>query len=357
MDTIQISIILNESKLMGCTPYQLQEIRQYINSITSPYGYRYCDCLEVSTKWNFIVKISYPRFFAGINAFLISNRDECMKVEMDFSYKIMGHQLLIDAKIKLDRVDIPFTYYMNPNYSFNSYKKVFQIFDYVYRKKNLKSNPKAYTNIKDFKAETLIYSDTPTMSGYNKKIMIYDQYSNLKTKTINESDLYNFDAKYEGLQNRMRIEVSKRIDRLAISIQEFSNYRIFEKYVPQYREYILQNILSREEIDCFYNEKSIELAQKLLAYKEEANNFIYESFIYKEIENIYDYEIIRRALKICIENAKTREKAITAIRKVLFNYQLNENMEIMETYSVVMNIRSVIEQSFQDVSYNTFQIF
>lgn len=354
MDTIQISLILNESKLVGCTHYELQEIRNYINSIISPMGYRYCDCLEVSTKWHFIVKISYPRFFAGINAYLISNRDECTRVEMDFRFKITGHQLLNDAKIKLDRVDIPFTYYMNPNYNFNSYRKVYQIFDYVYRKKNEKSNPKAYTNIKDFKAETLIYSDTPTISGYNKKIMIYDQYNNLKNKTINERDLYSFGTKYEGIQNRMRIEVSKRIDRIPISIQDFPNYRIFETYVPQYREYILQNILSKDEIDNFYNEKSVELAAKLLAYKEETNNFIYESFIYKEIQNIYDYEIIRRALKICIENVKTREKAITSIRKVLFNYQLNEKIMVMETYSVIMEIRSVIEKSFQNMSYNMF---
>lgn len=348
MDTIQISIIVNKSKLNGAYG-ELQEIREYISRITSLYGYRYCDCLEISHQGNFIVKISYPRFFAGINAYLISNNNECRMVEMDFSIKIMSHYLLNDAQIQLTRVDIPFTYYMNPNYDFNSYRKVYQIFDYVYRKKNLKSNPKAYTNIKDFKAETLIYSDTPTISGYNKKIMIYDQYNNLKTKTISEEDLYNFDTKYEGIQNRMRIEVSKRIDRIPISIQDFPNYRIFETYVPQYREYILQNILSKEEIDNFYNDKSVELAARLLAYKEETNNFIYESFIYREIQNIYDYEIIKRALKICIENAKTREKAITSIRKVLFNYQSYEKIMIMETYSVIMEIRSIIEKSFQNV--------
>lgn len=345
MDTIQISIRINENKMRGIIYENLQEMSRYIKSIKSSYGYNYCDCLEISDKGNLIVKVSYPRFYAGVNAYLVSNSNECMKVQHEFCLAIWNHQLLCDAEIILNRVDIPFTFYMNPEYNFNSYRKVYQIFDYIYRKKNIKSNPKAYTNIKEFKPETLIYSDTPNTSGYNKRIMIYDQYNNLKVKTEREESFYAIESKYGDLFKRMRIEVAKRIQRKGFTVEEFNQFNIFREYSTKYKKYILDNILDLNEVCNFYNEKAYELANKLLTYRE-ANNFNYENFIYKEIENIYDYEIIRRALKLCIENQKTREKAVTAIRKVLLSYQLNENIIIMETYNTIESIRNIIEKHF-----------
>ena len=53
-----------------------------INSLVSPYGYTFCDVLEVSNTGNLIIKISYPRYFFGNNAYLITRRSEC------FQYKI-----------------------------------------------------------------------------------------------------------------------------------------------------------------------------------------------------------------------------------------------------------------------------
>lgn len=346
MDTIQIAIKINENKLRGITHCELQEVGKNINSIASIYGYRYCDCLEISNTGNLIIKISYPRFFAGINAYLISSSDECMKVQYDFCSKIANHPLLCDAELILNRVDIPFTFNMGENYSFNSYKKVYQVLNYVYKNKNEKANPKAYTDIEKFKAETLIYADTLNISAYNSKITIYDQYNNIKTKTADEQDFYDIDAKYEDLSKRMRIEVSKRIQRKGFTIEQFSQFNIFREYSWKYKEYILENLFDLNEVENFYNERSSELADRLLKYQEESNNFLYEIFIYKEIENIHDYEIIRRALKIHLNNIKTREKAITAVRKVLFNYQLNENIIVMETYATIKEIREAIEKSF-----------
>lgn len=348
MDTIQISIKLNENRnrVSEIMYSELQEAGIYIGNIMSIYGYRYCDCLEISSTGNLIVKISYPRFFAGINAHLISSSDECMKVQYDFCSKIISHPLLCDAELKLNRVDIPFTFIMSENYSFNSYKKVYQVLNYIYKKKNEKANPKAFTDIEKFRAETLIYADALNISAYNSKITIYDQYKNIRTKTAEDQDFYNIDAKYEDLSKRMRIEVSKRINRNSFSIQEFSQFDIFKEYSWKYKEYILENLLDLNEVENFYNERSSELANRLLKYQEESNNFLYETFIYKEIENIHDYEIIRRALKIHLNNIKTREKAITAVRKVLFNYQLNENIIMMETYATIKEIRYTIEKSF-----------
>lgn len=332
--------------MVGIFYEDLQKIRWFISTIQSPYGYNYCDCFEISVKGNFIVKISYPRFYGGINAYLITTANECEKVQENFYLSIISHDLLCDAEISLNRVDIPFTFIMEEKHVFNSYKKVYQVFNYIYKKKNQKANPKAYTDIENFKIETLTYADTPNNASYNSKIMIYDQYSNIKAKTGDEQNLYRIEAEYEGLSKRMRIEVSKRVQRKPFTILEFKRFDIFKEYAIKYRNYLLDNILDLNEVDKFYTEKAIELAKSLLVYKEESNNFNYENFIYKEIDSIYDYEIIRRALKICIENLKTREKAVTAIRKVLFKYQLNENIIIMETYEAIKSIKRAIESYF-----------
>ena len=342
MDTIQVSIILNKEKIKGLNPFDLQKVRKDINGIISSYGYRYCDCLEISKNTNFIVKISFPRFFAGTNAFLISDKTQCAQVQMEFSYNLSSHPVLYDAKIKLDRVDIPFTFMMGPNYDFNSYKKVYQVLDYVYRKKNLNSDSMAYTNVSEYEPGTIIYSDHPQRAKYNKRVMFYDQYNNLRSKT--EEEKFNgIVLEYDGLSRRMRIEMSSRIKRVPVSIQDFPDYPIFSTYLPQFKEHILYSLFDLNEVNNFYNEKSVELANKIRSYREETNNFLYETFIYKEVERIHDYEIIRRALKICIDNIKTREKAITVIRKVLFKYQLNENVIVMDTYNTIVQMKRVIE--------------
>ncbi len=342
MDTIQISLILNKEKLEKLSQIDIGNIITYINGIKSEKGYRYCDCFKISNIGNFIVKISYPRFFDGINAYLITNSMECEQVHWNFSMNMSKHSLLCDAQIDLNRVDIPFTFMMGLNYNFNSYRKVYQVLDYVYREKNKKSNPKAYTNVSEYKPETIIYADTPTLAKYNQKVMFYDQYNNLKAKTDDEDRLYELEAKYDNLSRRMRIEVSKRINRKTFSIDAFSQFNIFKEYSVKYKDYILENLFDLNKVNEFYEKNAIELATRLLNYKEKATNFNYEAFIYKEIEHIHDYEILRRALKMCIDNLKTREKAVTSIRKVLMSYQLNENIIVMETYITIKQMRESI---------------
>jgi hypothetical protein len=103
MDTIQVSIIVNEEKMRGLNYLDLQKMAADISGIRSPYGYTYCDCLEISQKTNFIVKISYPRFFAGVNAFLISDKTQCTQVQWDFSLNLNNFKREIaaaDVKIK-----------------------------------------------------------------------------------------------------------------------------------------------------------------------------------------------------------------------------------------------------------------
>jgi len=348
MDTIQIAIKIGVDKIGDVSQRELQEIRKSIDYMKSPYGHTYCDCLEISTAGNFIVKISYPRFFAGINAYLISSSKECMEVQEEFYKEIKSNKVLRDAEITLNRVDIPFTFLMKENYSFKSYKKIYQILNYVYKIKNPKACPKAFTDIEKFEAETLIYADTPNIGGYNKKVTIYDQHNNIKAKTGDGSYLCSIEREYKDLDRRMRIEVSKRVQRKEFSVEEFGKFNIFKEYSTKYREYILDNLFDLDEIENLYNKKAEELKKILSEYRADKSSFFYEVFIYKNIDHIHDYEIMRRALKLCIENVKTRENAITAIRRILDYYEFTDEIIIMETYKTIKEIREVMEKHFID---------
>ena len=50
-----------------------------------------------------------------------------MEVQAHFALALKKHELLCDVLISLDRVDIPFTFLMDPEYDFSSYKKVYQV--------------------------------------------------------------------------------------------------------------------------------------------------------------------------------------------------------------------------------------
>ena len=93
MDTIEIGLML-----VGCLGVDLvQSLIKDVNSLLSPYGYTFCTVLEFSKTGNLIIKISYPRFFSGSNAFLIDRRSQCFEVQKYFAEAIMGMNI---GKIK-----------------------------------------------------------------------------------------------------------------------------------------------------------------------------------------------------------------------------------------------------------------
>ncbi len=209
-------------------------------------------------------------------------------------------------------------------------------------------DPTNFVDIAEFKAETLIYANAKSLGGYNSKITIYNQYKNLMAKTFNDIEVNNLIREYKGLKYRMRIEVSKRIQRKEFTVKEFGIFDIFGEYAESFKNYILENILDMETIDKIYEELASGLVDKLEAHRTFSRNFNYENFIYREIDNIYDYEILRRAVKKLNNNVKTRENAITAIRKVLLEYEREKGIIVMNTYEAILDIRETIENSFQD---------
>ena len=319
MDTIEISLrILKELSIM-----LIERLRRDINSLVSPYGYTFCDVLEVSSTGNLIIKISYPRYFFGNNAYLITKRSECFEVQKYFVDNIMEDPYWKDiiGEINLLRVDIPFTYQMRDNEEFNSYENVFQICAIVYNKTKNKARPKAFIDMIDRKLETVIYSDNgKSDKSSNNKLMIYNQYLNLNQKLDEEVFEETLKA-YGDLPYRIRMEVSKRVRlRKSFNGQEFANLDILGNYFEQYKNYILDYVLNKEEIDWQYNIWSERLV-KVLIENRTKGNFNYKVFILQNLSTIYDYEILRRALGSGIGNTNTRENAITKVRKILNDIQ------------------------------------
>lgn len=340
MDTIEISLrILKELSVM-----LIGKLIGDINSLVSPYGYTFCDVLEVSNTGNLIIKISYPRYFFGNNAFLITRRSECFQVQNYFAKAIMEHEYWKDTigEINLLRVDIPFTYQMRDDEEFNSYVNVFQICAIVYNKTKNKARPKAFIDMIDRKLETVIYSDNgKSDKSSNNKLMIYNQYLNLNQKLDEEVFEETLKA-YGDLPYRIRMEVSKRVRlRKSFNGQEFANLDILGNYFEQYKNYILDYVLNKEEIDWQYNIWSERLV-KVLIENRTKGNFNYKVFILQNLSTIYDYEILRRALGSGIGNTNTKENAITKVRKILNDIQQENNIIVMDTYAVLMKMRDTI---------------
>ena len=142
MDTIEISLILNNIDIS-----KLQVLREEISSLISPFGYRFIDIIEFSRKGNLVLKISYPRYFSGTNVYLIRSRRECFEVQKYFCQEILEDNKWKEfiAGIKLSRVDIPFTFYVDT--VFSHYRNIFYIFAHVYDLKKKKAHSRAFIDL------------------------------------------------------------------------------------------------------------------------------------------------------------------------------------------------------------------
>ena len=327
MDTIAINLIFRKNFERMEVIYEMED---YIKNITSPNGCKYCDILANSKKNQIMVKISYPRYFYGNNAYLIKTSEECLEVQEHFSKKLKKSLFSNLDCIELVRVDIPFTYIMDEDKRFSDYSNIFKVMGEVYFAKNPKGRPKAFIDLITEEKESLIFTDSKVQSGYNSRLIIYDQYLNLEKK-LQKSEFKKVLRDFKELPNRMRIEVSKRIRRKSFSLMEFEEEDFFYYYKKEFKIYLLENIFDFKEIEKLYCRIAEKLADYLVEDKKE-RNFSYERFLLVEEKQIYDYDIIRQAVIEITDNRKTQENAITVIRKALKRYESRRGIIVLNTY-------------------------
>jgi len=128
---------------------------------------------------------------------------------------------------------------MDEDKRFSDYSNIFKVMGEVYFAKNPKGRPKAFIDLITEEKESLIFTDSKVQSGYNSRIIIYDQYLNLKNK-LSEIEFKRAINDFKSLPDRMRIEVSKRIRRTPFSLKEFEEKDFFYYYKKEFKEYLIK---------------------------------------------------------------------------------------------------------------------
>lgn len=351
MDTVQMDLIFKKG--IEFNKKEEKEIIKRLSELSSFYGHNYCDILKdinYGKETKVIVKLSYPRFYFGNNAYLINSFKECKEVQKHFVSQLQEDKLLKNIeKIKVTRIDIPFTYMMKKNYYFYNYTNVYKILALVFSEKYRNVRSKSIIDTISRKEETVIYSDTKNISAYNTKITIYNQILNLESKDGKYINIKKILKIYPKLPQRMRIEMSKRINRKAMSLKEFKKYDFFLKYSEKYKEELDKVMFNENLINEIYNQKIKILTEILKEYKKsKGKKFTYENFILDKKEDIYDYEILKEAIKKSIINKKSQENAMMTVRKVFKELEKNDGRITIGVRKILKEIKKTIDKSFRE---------
>ena len=289
----------------------------------------YCDKIIYSPKRNCItLRLSYPRVFDRTNAYLIKTSEECQEVHhklindiltFDNSFEeadILREWFIKYVAILITRVEIPFTYYIPFTETFNSYSNVYNLMVEVFEAKN-KVKVKDIGVTIDGERETYTFPDKTNVRDCYKKITIYNQAKKFQDLYSNKPKIYNdIINTYPYLKYRMRIEVSIKVGLNGKSLEEFSEFKIYEEYVAQFAKYALENLFDESTLcDVCYN-KAEELAE-LLKKSREMKNLNYRGFIYSNKDKIYDYSILRDAIFRTTKNPNTKYSASHDAREIL----------------------------------------
>lgn len=343
MDTISLNIGIEP---INNTILNLDILVKGVNSIQSPLGNTYCDFIKLNSNYEFNLKVSYPRFYKGINAFLVTNPTLCLEVNkylVSSLGQVLSYQGYKISYISLIRVDIPFTYYMPDDLTFEKYFNVFKIMAHIYhntRANTITADVKGIIDMISTNIETVTFTSTRG-SGGNKEITIYNQYLNIQRKTSSPVDFENYTNLYPDLKKRIRIEVCKRINRKSFSPLEFSNFNILGNYGDQCRKFLLDNLLNLEQLSFISHLYFQDLDLSFKNYIQTYGRINYSHWLHLNKELLIDYSIIRQVLQNNIPNSKTLESAVTVVRKELLS--IDSNIIVSNTISIIQDIRKIIK--------------
>lgn len=309
-----------------------------------------CDRIIYNPKNNCItLRLSYPRVFDRTNAYLIKTSEECQKVHQ----KLINDILTFDASfeeaeilkewfikyvtISIDRIDIPFTYYVPFTETFNSYSNIYNLMVEVFEAKK-KTKVKDIGVTIDGERETYTFPDKENIKNSYRGIVIYNQAKKFKDLYGKKKKYYDdIVNKYPDLKYRIRIEVSRKVGLNGKSLEEFSEFKIYEEYVVQFARYTLENLFDESVLrDVCYN-KAEELAE-LLKKSREMKNLNYRGFIYSNKDKIYDYTILRDAIFRTTKNSNTKYSASHDAKEILKELEKETGVIYIDTKSRMRKI-------------------
>lgn len=324
---------------------------------------RYCDKVtsETLSDREIILKtrFSYPRFFSKTNAYLITTKEECMKVHKDFIKEITEEVALIseikenekielmkwiekNIRIKLTRVDIPFTYIMEDKESFKSYQTVYKVLAEVFKIKNRKCIPKEISG--NGEIQTIVLSNTTNLNDYHSKLTIYNQAQKFKDYYKEKYPCLVEEIYKENpdLDQRIRIEVSKRINRAEFTLTEFENFDIFTNYVKPYAKYILDNLFDEETLKLVKEKQLKHLKDRLT--KERKDGFRYSEFIKEIAHELYDWELLRQAIMETSLNDNTGYHGTSIAKELLRKYGEEKDIIYFGVFKKIADMKKMISK-------------
>nr|WP_317279519.1 hypothetical protein [uncultured Fusobacterium sp.] len=305
IDTISIKIKIHN--FQG----EYRELNYFNELINKIEELNYCN-IKKKFDDEIALVLSFPRFYSKTNAYLLTTRRECNKVIREFiksffkvSYRYRNYNKWIKEKIriKLIRVDTPMTYFMSKDKYFNDYQNIFYLLENIYKRNSKRIGKKN-------EIETIILFDGKTKDSSNSKITIYNQYK--KFENIYPKSINILEREFKDLKYRIRIELSKRINRKEFTIKEFKDFDFYVNYVYDYAQEIRQILFDEDEIERAW-QNQIDLL--IYRYKNSSNRL--ENFLWKNLNDIWDYEIIRKVLDRVIVNDNTYYKTCSQAKKFL----------------------------------------
>jgi len=325
---------------------------------------RYCDkvmCNSTSNEGIVIeTRFSYPRFYSRTNAYLIKDKRECLRVQEKFVLEIADEIGFIqdivknkkfelldwikqNVKIKITRVDVPFTYMMEEKENFNSYQNVYRILEEVFKVKNKRYIPKEIKG--NHEIQTLILCNSSNPNNYNSKLTIYNQAQKFKDY-YQDKDPDMLESIYKenlDLDSRIRMEVSKRINRKAFTLKEFEDFDIYTEYVESYANYILDNIFDDKVLEKI-KEQQITLLKEKLIMERKKNNFNYENFIFYNQDIIYDWELLRRAIMETSSNENSGYQGTSTAKKILKKLEQDRDVIYFGVFKKIADMKKKISK-------------
>lgn len=326
MDTISVTLAFNR---------QLTE-----NEIKKIDKHRFIEHMFISKAnlSNHVFKISYPKFKGENNCVLIHDSEIILECNKAFGDIIKEVRPKDNISIRINRIDIPYTFYMENGEKFNDYKNIFYYMAYSFNYKNQKKAKNiAISDFLKEQVETILLSDSGKVKCGNYSIMIYNQYK--KYLDVYSNGVGRIRKEHSDLPLRIRIEISKKINMNCMSLEKFMKLDLYALYNNNFIDFALEYLFNKDAINKL-NMKRYKIWIKAFGKVTSENNYKY--IIQSNLKLGDNYKVLRNALGVC-KTGKTLEGAVTSIRKELKKYEIEKRFIIFDVDKKLELIKNKLE--------------